>query len=111
MSISLEKISLISLLLVVGSCCSQKKLAEKESTSCQGIVHLAEDGCPYYIEITESLAEGISVGSKIYPIQIKDSYKKKGLKLAFNLVVSRAQSPTDCYVDGVASLSNIVVVP
>jgi hypothetical protein len=47
---------------------------------CQGIVHLSENGCPYYIEITQSLIDEIAVGNKIYPVQLKDSYKKKGLK-------------------------------
>ena len=111
MSISLKIAPIIFLVLVVSSCCSQKKLVIKEPLSCQGIVHLSENGCPYYIEITESSVDGIAIGSKIYPVEIKNSFKKKGLKLAFNAVLSRAPSPSGCGVEGVAALSNVVVVP
>jgi hypothetical protein len=97
--------------LLLSSCCTQKKIAKKDSLMCQGIVHLSENGCPYFIEITQSQVDGIAIGSKIYPVQIKDSFKKKGLKLAFDAVISRAPSPSDCNADGVASLSNIIVVP
>jgi hypothetical protein len=74
-------------------------------------MHLSENGCPYFIEITQSQIDGLAVGSKIFPVQIKDSFKKKGLKLAFNAVISRAPSPSECSVDAVGALSNISVVP
>ena len=111
MSIFLKFIPLIFLSFLLNSCCTQKEFAKEDTFMCQGIVHLSENGCPYYIEITQSLMDGIAVGNKIYPVQLKDSYKKKGLKLAFDATVSRAPSPADCSVDGVASLSNVEVVP
>ena len=74
-------------------------------------MHLSENGCPYFIEITQSQIDELAVGSKIFPVQIKDSFKKKGLKLVFNAVVSKAPSPSECSVDAVAALSNISVVP
>ena len=86
-------------------------MIKDESLKCQGVVHVSESGCPYYVEITQSTLDGIAVGSKIYPVELKDSYKKKGLKLAFNAVVSKAPSPADCAVDGVAVLSEVVVIP
>jgi len=86
-------------------------MIKDESLKCQGVVHVSESGCPYYVEITQSTLDGIAVGSKIYPVELKDSYKKKGLKLAFNAIISRAPSPSDCTIDGVAALSDIVVVP
>jgi hypothetical protein len=104
-------ISLSSLLILFSSCCTQKELVQADSLNCQGIVHLSENGCPFYVEITSSTQDGISVGGKIYPVELKDNYKKKGLKLKFNATVSRAPSPIDCAVDGVAILTDIVVVP
>lgn len=111
MAISLKIVPIIFFVLGMSSCCSPKKITLKEPLSCQGIVHLSENGCPYYIEITESLVDGITIGTKIYPVEIKDSFKKKGLKLAFNAVLSRAPSPSGCGVEGVAALSNVEVVP
>lgn len=100
----------LSLLLFINSCCSQKELS-KTNQSCQGIVHVSENGCPFYIEITSSNVDGIAVGNKIYPVELKDTFKKKGLRINFNATVSRAKSPEGCSIDGVAVLSDLVVVP
>jgi hypothetical protein len=111
MKLLLKSTSILFFVLSLGSCCTQKEITTKTPLTCQGIVHLSENGCPYYIEITRSQEDGITVGGKIYPVELKDSYKKKGLKLAFNAVVSRAPSPADCAVDGVAVISEVVVIP
>jgi hypothetical protein len=97
--------------LLFCSCSSQKELYSKALLTCKGIIHLSENGCPFYLEITQSTMDEIPVGSKIFPVELKDSYKKKGLNLAFNAVLSKAPSPKDCKIDGVASLSDVVVIP
>lgn len=101
----------LTLLLFINSCCSQKELTKTTHLSCEGIVHVAENGCPFYIEITSSNVDGIAVGNKIYPVELKDTFKKKGLRINFNATVSRAKSPEGCSIDGVAALSDVVVVP
>jgi hypothetical protein len=73
-------------------------------------VHLNNNGCPYYIEINKCLVSKIEyLGKTIYPIQLDDKFKKEGLKLKFNLNLSRAMSPTDCQIDYVVSLENVSV--
>jgi hypothetical protein len=93
------------------SCCSHKDLPVSFAYNCQGIVHLSENGCPIYIEITNSQVEGINVGNKIYPVDLADKYKKKGLKLEFFATISRAQSPEGCSIDGVAAIGSVNAIP
>ena len=99
------------LLFLITSCCSNKNLPVNSAYNCQGIVHLSENGCPIYIEITNSQVEGIITGNKIYPVELADKYKKKGLNLRFLATVSRAKSPEGCAIDGVAAVSSISVIP
>jgi hypothetical protein len=101
----------ISLNWLILSCNSTKDVPTTSNSNCQGIVHLAENGCPVYIEITNSSAEGIAVGNKLYPVEFDTKYKKKGLKLSFSALVSRAKSPEGCSIDCVASVSSIQVIP
>jgi hypothetical protein len=51
------------------------------------------------------------LNKKLYPIDFKDNYKKKGLKLSFNFTYSKAMSPENCSLDGVIVLNNIDVIP
>lgn len=104
----------ILILLLICSCGSaknQKTDQSKETTIYTGTVHLNKNGCPFYIEINQCLVSNLSyyLGKTIYPIQLDDNFKKEGLKLKFNLTVSRAISPSDCQVDYVVSLENVSV--
>jgi hypothetical protein len=102
---------LIALNWMIISCTSTKDLPVSYVTNCQGIVHLAENGCPVYIEITNSSVDGIVVGNKLFPVELATNYKKKGLKLSFFATVSRAKSPEGCAIDCVASVGSIQVIP
>lgn len=102
---------LLSLNWLILSCNSTKDLPTSNNSNCQGIVHLAEKGCPVYIEITNSSVEGIAEGNKLYPVELATKYRKKGLKLSFSASVSRAKSPEGCSIDCVASVSSIQVIP
>jgi hypothetical protein len=102
---------LVCLYSLLISCNSTKDLPDSNNSNCQGIVHLAENGCPIYIEIINSTADGITVGNKLYPIELATKYKKKGLKLSFFATVSRAKSPEGCAIDCVASVGSVQVVP
>ena len=51
-----------------------------DSTSLIGIIHVNENQCPVYIEISEALNQGISIPfTSAYPLNLKDGMKKKGL--------------------------------
>lgn len=102
---------LLSIVFAAGSCCSHKDLPVSFAYNCQGIVHLSENGCPIYIEITSSQVEGINVGNKIYPVDLADNYKKKGLNLQFFATISKAKSPEGCFIDGVAAIGSVTVIP
>ncbi len=104
---------LILFLLLICSCRSAKNQISdqsKGSTIYTGTVHLNNNGCHYYIEINKCLVSNIEfLGKTIYPIQLDDKFKKEGVKLKFNLSLSRAMSPSDCQVDYVVSLENVSV--
>lgn len=102
---------LLSIVFAAGSCCSHKDLPVSLAYNCQGIVHLSENGCPIYIEITSSQVEGITVGNKIYPIDLADKFKKKGLNLQFFATISKAKSPEGCSIDGVAAIGSVTAIP
>ncbi len=74
-----------------------------------GIVHVAEASCPYYIEVIDGAKEDLH--KKLYPIDFKDNYKKKGLKLSFVYTYSKAMSPENCSVDAVVILDSVQVIP
>jgi hypothetical protein len=101
----------VSIVFGTGSCCSHKDLPVSIAYNCQGIVHLSENGCPLYIEITNSQVEGINVGNKIYPVDLANKYKKKGLKLEFFATISKAKSPEGCSIDGVAAIGPVTAIP
>ncbi len=106
---------LVSLILVLCSCGTFKNQNPNSESSnnfapFKGTIHLNESGCPYYIEINKCLVSNIEyLGKTIYPIQLDDKFKKKGLKLKFNLNLSRAPSPANCQIDYVVSLSNLSI--
>ncbi len=104
---------LILFLLLICSCRSAKNQNSDQSkgrTIYTGTVHLNNNGCPYYIEINKCLVSNLEyLGKTIYPIQLDAKFKKEGLKLKFNLNLSRAMSPTDCQIDYVVSLDNVSV--
>lgn len=103
----------ILILLLICSCGSAKNQNSdqtKVTTIYTGTVHLSDNGCPYYIEINKCFVSNLYyLGKKIYPIQLDDKFKKKGLKLKFNFTLSKAMSPADCNVDYVVSLENVSV--
>lgn len=77
-----------------------------------GIIHVNENQCPVYIEIPVDLNPGINVPYlTVYPINIKDGMKKKGLKVQFTYTVSKAMSPEGCSADAVIQLDQITVIP
>jgi hypothetical protein len=77
-----------------------------------GIIHVSEEGCPFYIEISEALNPGKAIDfRKVYPVNLKDSMKKKGLKVSFNYTLSKAMSPEGCTTDAVVQIEQIQVIP
>jgi hypothetical protein len=104
---------LILFLLLICSCRSAKNQNSEQSkvTIFKGTVILNNDGCPYYIKITNCYVSNLSyyIGKKVYPIELEDKFKKEGLNLNFNLTVSKAMSPANCQVDYVVSLENVSV--
>ena len=106
---------LLFIILLFGSCQTiknQNSDFEKPQTVFKGIVHLNEKGCPYSIEITNCYVSNLSyyIGKNVYPVDLDEKYRKEGLKVEFNLNVSKAPSPTDCQIDYVVSLENLSVV-
>lgn len=103
----------ILFLLLICSCRSAKNQNSEQSkvTYFTGTVILNNNGCPYYIEITNCYVSNLSyyIGKKVYPIELEDKFKKEGLNLNFNLTVSKAMSPANCQVDYVVSLENVSV--
>lgn len=77
-----------------------------------GIIHVNENQCPVYIEIPVDLNPGINVPYQtVYPLNLKDGMKKKGLKVQFTYTVSKAMSPEGCSADAVVQLDQITVIP
>jgi len=77
-----------------------------------GIIHVNEGGCPWYIAIPGTLNPGIKLDfSSVYPINLKDGMKKKGLKVKFSYTLSRAMNPSGCTADAVVQLDTITVIP
>lgn len=77
-----------------------------------GMIHVSEEGCPLYIEISEALNPGKAIDfRKVYPVNLKDSMKKKGLKVSFNYTLSKAMNPEGCTADAVVQIEQIQVIP
>jgi hypothetical protein len=77
-----------------------------------GIVHVNENQCPVYIEITDELNPGVSVPfHTVYPLNLEDGMKKKGLKVQFSYTLSKAMSPEGCTAEAVIQLEQITVIP
>ena len=74
-----------------------------------GTIHVAEENCPYYILVNSGAEELIN--KRLYPVDLDDTYKKKGLKLAFVFSYSKAMSPENCSIDAVIALDSIQVIP
>lgn len=103
------------ILLVIVSCRTSKweDSSDKiETTNFTGIVHLNENGCPHFIEISNCLVSNLTyyIGKKVYPVQLEEKFRKEGLIVTFNLTISKALSPTDCQIDYVVSLENLSMV-
>lgn len=82
------------------------------SATLVGIIHVNENQCPVYIELPAALNPGISMPfNTVYPLNLKDGMKKKGLKVQFTYTVSKAMSPEGCSADAVVQLEEIMVVP
>lgn len=77
-----------------------------------GIIHLADDGCPFYIEIPEALNPGREITfTKVFPLNLKDGMKKKGLKVKFDYTLSKSMNPEGCNADAVIQIGQICVIP
>lgn len=108
------KFSLVTFIFFILCSCITSKQTKKDTIQSDdfapiiGKIHLNESRCPYYIEVEQVLVSNLSfyLGKKLYPIQLEEKYKKNGIKLKFNLTLSRAPSPADCQIDYVVSLSN-----
>jgi hypothetical protein len=77
-----------------------------------GIIHVNENQCPVYIEIKDELNPGVAVPfHAVYPLNLKDGMKKKGLKVQFSYTLSKAMSPEGCSAEAVIQLEQITVIP
>ena len=99
----------LAFLLSCKTPCKIKRAASNTEEKTIGIVHVAENNCPFYIEVIKGNKDDLK--KKLYPIDFKDNYKKKGLKLSFNFTYSKAMSPENCSVDGVVVINNVDVIP
>jgi len=98
------------------SCKTKKNMnampTEGMSETYIGMVHVNEDGCPFYISISEELNPNKAIDfQKIYPLNLKDGMKKKGLKVKFTYTLSKAMNPEGCTADAVVQLESIEVIP
>lgn len=75
-----------------------------------GILHLNENNCPLYIEVTQQPRADTSFRT-FYPIDLETKYKKKGLHMTFDITLLKAPNPEGCAADAVVKMSNINVVP
>lgn len=73
----------------------------------QGIVHVNENNCPLYIE---NISEN-SEFKTAYPLNLKDSMKKKGLKVEYTYTLSKSMNPEGCASDVVIQIEEIRVIP
>jgi hypothetical protein len=102
--------------LLMVNCKSKKNLnsmpVEGISETYIGMVHVNEAGCPIFISISEELNPGKAIDfQKIYPVNLKDGMKKKGLKVKFSYTLSKAMNPEGCTADAVVQLESIEVIP
>lgn len=110
--------TIASLIICFGllACKTCKKAAEKTATvgdnELIGIVHVNENQCPIYIELTSELNPGKTLAfSTAYPLNLKDGMKKKGLKVKFTYTASKAMQPEGCSAEVVIQLETITVIP
>jgi hypothetical protein len=110
-----EMYRFILILIVFCSCRSAHNQNSNQGAvpkSFTGIIHVNENGCPIYIEISNCLVsnQAYYIGKKVYPVNLEDKFKKKGLKVHFNLTVSKAPSPEGCNSDYVVSVEDLSVI-
>jgi len=80
---------------------------EKSSPKYTGIVHVNQENCPNYIEITKG--PDSPSPKKVYAINLAKKYLKEGKHLHFDLTFSKAMNPEGCNVEAVVVLTNISV--
>jgi hypothetical protein len=113
----MKNFALLLLLAVFTNCGTTKKQTEKDTRtkmagSTIGIIHVNEDGCPLYIEVTSALNNNETVPfNRAYPLNLLDKMKKKGLKVEFTYTLSKAMQPEGCTADAVIQLNVINVIP
>ena len=110
--------SILILFVIWGLCsckCAKKQYEATKDKGLEeliGIVHINENECPQYIELSADLNPGVTLNfTKVYPINLKDGMKKKGLKVKFTYTLSKAMQPEGCNVDAVIQLNSIEVIP
>lgn len=97
--------------IVLSSCGSSAEVAEEvaeviiEGIKVIGTVKVNRNNCPVYIEAME---EGEI--TRMYPVNLDESFKVDGLKINFDYALSRAKQPLDCAVDKVVTVENVTKV-
>ena len=70
-----------------------------------GTVKVNRNNCPVYIEAIE---EGEI--TRMYPVNLDDSFKVDGQKINFDYTISKAKQPLDCPVDKVVTVYKVTKV-
>lgn len=110
------KTTALLLMIMLGLSCKShrnvKKTTQTTDGSLVGIIHVNENHCPLFITLDTESNPGISLPfKKVFPVNLKDGMKKKGLKVAFTYTFSKAMQPEGCDVEAVIQLENITVIP
>lgn len=87
----------------------KSELATKNSAY-SGILHLNENNCPMYIEVTGQPGSDNQFRT-FYPLDLETKYKKKGLHMTFDITLLKAPNPGGCAADAVVKMNNINVIP
>lgn len=113
----MKNLTLLLLLAIFTNCGTTKKQSKKDTatqlvSATVGIIHVNEEGCPLYIEVTSALNNNQTVPfGKAYPLNLANNMKKKGLKVQFTYTLSKAMQPEGCTADAVIQLNEINVIP
>ena len=101
-----------TLVLACKTPCKMKHKSESvtKNGAYSGILHLNENNCPLYIEVTGQ-PDSVWQFHTFYPIDLETKYKKKGLHMTFDITLLKAPNPEGCAADAVVTMYNINVVP
>jgi hypothetical protein len=117
------KLIVVSLFLIsLCSCCASRKASENKMSNVEetqtevmteikadiryvGTVHVAETGCPLWIEVKDSANV-----FNVYPVNLEDKFKNEGMRLRFNMITSRAPQPQGCSVQHAVVVSEVTLL-